>query len=487
LGLYKSLFKQTAIYGLATVLPRMLSFLLVRLYTGILPTGEYGEVSIVLSWMVFFNVVLSYGMETAFFRFYNSETDKENVIATSTISIFWSSIIFLFGALIFRGTLASLANVEVQYITYAIWILVLDALVIVPFSKLRANQRPMLYAIIKIGNVAVNLLLNLFFLLLLPKIAATNPNSFIGNLYVENYEIGYIFVSNLAASLLTLLVLSPNYLSLTRKFDAALWKKMMQYGLPILVAGIAFAVNEHFDKILLGYWLPESVAKSEVGAYSACYKLGLFMVLFATAFRLGIEPFFFSHSNHENAPQTYAMITKYFVIFGSLILLGVIVFADVLKFLLLDNKSYWEAMKVVPLIILANFCLGIYNNLSVWYKLTDRTKMGAYISIVGAVLTLVLNYLLIPKFSYYGSAIATIAAYGSMMFISYVLGNRYYPIPYDMEKIGGYLGLSILFSAISFYGFRENYFVGIPLLMLFVYFVYHNEKATILSIIKRKK
>ncbi len=487
MGLYKSLFKQTAIYGLATVLPRMLSFLLVRLYTGILPTGEYGEVSIVLSWMVFFNVVLSYGMETAFFRFYNSETDKQNVIATSTISIFWSSIIFLFGALIFRGTLASLANVEVQYITYAIWILVLDALVIVPFSKLRANQRPMLYAIIKIGNVAINLVLNLFFLLLLPKIAASNPNSFIGNLYVENYEIGYIFVSNLAASLLTLLVLSPNYLSLTRKFDAALWKKMMQYGLPILVAGIAFAVNEHFDKILLGYWLPENVAKSEVGAYSACYKLGLFMVLFATAFRLGIEPFFFSYSKNENAPQTYAMITKYFVIFGSLILLGVIVFADVLKFLLLDNKSYWEAMKVVPLIILANFCLGIYNNLSVWYKLTDRTKMGAYISIVGAVLTLVLNYLLIPKFSYYGSAIATIAAYGSMMFISYVLGNRYYPIPYDMEKIGGYLGLSILFSAISFYGFRENYFVGIPLLLLFVHFVYHNEKATILSIIKRKK
>lgn len=487
LGLYKSLFKQTVIYGLATVLPRMLSFLLVRLYTGILPTGEYGEVSIVLSWMVFFNVVLSYGMETAFFRFYNSETDKENVIATSTISIFWSSIIFLFGALIFRGTLASLANVEVQYVTYAIWILVLDALVIVPFSKLRANQKPMQYAIIKISNVAVNLLLNLFFLLWLPKIAASNPNSFIGNLYVENYEIGYIFVSFLAANLLTLLVLSPNYLSLTRKFDKAIWKKMMQYGLPILVAGIAFAVNEHFDKILLGYWLPENVAKSEVGAYSACYKLGLFMVLFATAFRLGIEPFFFSHSNKENAPQTYAMITKYFVIFGSLILLGVIVFADVLKFLLLDDKAYWEAMKVVPLIILANFFLGIYNNLSVWYKLTDRTKMGAYISIVGAILTLVLNYLLIPKFSYYGSAIATIVAYGSMMFISYVLGNRYYPIPYDMEKIGGYLVLSILFSAISFYGFRENYFVGIPLLLLFMYFVYHNEKATILSIIKRKK
>ena len=426
-------------------------------------------------------------METAFFRFYSAETDKENVIATSTISIFWSSILFLFGALIFRNTLASWAHVDVQYITFTIWILVLDALVIIPFSKLRANKRPMMYAIIKIGNVVVNLALNLYFLLVLPKIYADSPDSFLGNMYIDNFEIGYIFVSNLLASLLTFVVLSPNYVSLKRNFDVVLWKKMMRYGLPILIAGIAFAVNEHFDKILLGYWLPDNIAKSEVGAYSACYKLGLFMVLFATAFRLGIEPFFFSHSSNENAPQTYAMITKYFVIFGSLILLGVIVFADILKFLLLKEESYWEAMKVVPLIILANFFLGIYNNLSVWYKLTDKTIIGAYISIVGALLTLLLNYVLIPTFSYYGSAIATISAYGSMMLISYILGKKHYPIPYDMEKIGSYLGISILFSVISFYGFRENYFVGIPLLLAFLYFIYHNEKTTILNIIKRKK
>ena len=323
-------------------------------------------------------------------------------------------------------------------------------------------------------------------LIYLPKLAASNPNSVWDNLYVENFQIAYIFIANLLASLATFVVLSPNYLSLGRKFDPVLWRKMMKYGLPILVAGLAFAVNEHFDKILLGYLLPENLAKSEVGAYSACYKLGLFMVLFATAFRLGIEPFFFSHAKNENAPQTYAVITKYFVIFGSLILLGVIVFADVLKYLLLDNKSYWEAMKVVPLIILANFFLGIYNNLSVWYKLTDKTKIGAYISIVGAIVTLVLNYILIPKYSYYGSAIATISAYGSMMLISYILGNKYYPIPYDMNKIGAYLGISILFSAISFYGFRENYFVGIPLLLAFIYFVYHNEKNTIKGIMNRK-
>lgn len=463
-----------------------MSFLLVRLYTGKLPTTDYGELSILMSWMVFFNVILSYGMETAFFRFYNSENEKQNVIATSTITIFWSTIFFLFGALIFRDFLGAYANVDVQYITYAIWILALDALVIIPFSKLRANQQSMKYAAIKIGNVIINLGFNIFFLVYLPQLAADNPNSLADNLYVEHSEVAYIFIANLLASLITLLVLSPNYLNLDRKFDKVLWKKMMQYGLPILVAGIAFAVNEHLDKILLGFWLPENIAKSEVGAYSACYKLGLFMVLFATAFRLGIEPFFFSHSTSDKAPQTYAVITKYFVILGSLILLGVIVFADVLKFLLLDDKSYWQAMKVVPLIILANFFLGIYNNLSVWYKLTDKTYIGAYISIAGAIITLILNYFLIPKYSYYGSAIATIAAYGSMMVISYLLGNKYYPVPYDMEKISGYLGLSILFSVISFYGFRENYFVGIPLLIAFMYYVYHNEKETINKMLSRK-
>jgi O-antigen/teichoic acid export membrane protein len=261
---------------------------------------------------------------------------------------------------------------------------------------------------------------------------------------------------------------------------------MMLYGFPILIAGIAFAVNEHLDKIILEFLLPKNIGKAEVGAYSACYKLGLFMVLFATAFRLGIEPFFFSHAKNENAKQTYAMITKFFVIFGSLILLGVIVFADLLKQIMIKDESYWEAMKVVPLIILANFFLGIYNNLSVWYKLTDKTKIGAYISIVGAILTLLLNYLLIPKYSYMGSAIGTIVAYGSMMIISYLLGKKYYSIPYDMKKIGGYLAVSILFSILSFYFFRENYFVGIPLIVVFTYFIYHNEKATLLRILKRK-
>lgn len=483
MGLYKKLFKQTAIYGLATVLPRMLSFFLVRLHTYAVPnTADYGDLTIILSWMIFFNVVLSYGFETSFFRFYNLAPDKKKVISIATISIFWSSLLFLFLALLFQNKIARFANIDVEYITYSIWILVLDALVVIPFSKLRAEQRPIKYAVIKIGNVAVNLFFNFFFLLYLPY----SEDSILKIFYFDNFQIGYIFISNLIASLLTFIILSPDYLKITWKFDLSLWKKMMKYGLPILFAGLAFAINEHFDKILLGKLLPKNIAKAEVGAYAACYKIGLFMVLFRTAYTLGIEPFFFSHSADKDAPKTYATVTKYFVILGSFMSLAIIVFSDILKILLLDNRSYWVAMKVVPLIVFANFFLGIYTNLSVWYKLIDKTKTGAYISIFGAIITLFLNYLLIPTMSYLGSAIATITAYGSMMIISYYLGKNQYPIPYDKKRIGIYLFISMLFSGIYFYEFRENYYVGITLLLSFLILILYTEKD-LLHLIRQKK
>ena len=481
----KSLLKQTVIYGLATVLPRMLSFLLVRLYTDFLPNKEYGEVSVIFSYLVFFNVVLSYGMETVFFRFYNTEENKKKVISTATISLFWSTIGFLVLFILFRKDLALWSKINVEYIVFTIWILALDALAIIPFSKIRAESRPIKYALIKISNVVINLLLNIFFLAFLPNWAANTDNMFIQTIYHQDFQIGYIFVSNLIASLFTLLFVLPDYFKIKWQFDTDLWKKMMQYGLPILVAGIAFAINEHFDKILLD-WMHIDMA--DIGAYSACYKIGMFMVLFRTAYTLGIEPFFFSHASNENAPQTYATITKYFVIFGSFICLGVIVFADILKLILVNNQSYWSAMNIVPLIVLANFFLGIYTNLSVWYKLIDKTRIGAYISIVGAIVTLVLNLLLIPIISYMGSAIATILAYGTMMFISYYMGQKKYPIPYDKKSIFTYLGLAIVLSGISFYVpiLRETYVFGIASILFFAYFVYRNEKETILTIIRRK-
>lgn len=486
MSLYKNLFKQTLIYGLATVFPRIISFILNPLFVYYLPDkSKMGEVSVIFAYLVFFNVALSYGMETAFFRFYNSEQNKKKVVSTATVSLFWSTLGFLVLSLLFCDTLAAWSDISVEYITYTIWILTLDALAIIPFSKLRAKKKPMKYAAIKIANVSINLLLNVFFLAFLPKLAENNSNGLINIFYFENFQVGYIFISNLVASLFTLLILLPNYTRMSWKFDMLLWKKMMVYGLPILFAGIAFAINEHFDKILLD-WM--QVPLSDIGAYSACYKIGMFMVLFRTAYSLGIEPFFFSHASNENAQQTYATITKYFVIFGSFICLFVIVFADLFKRVLVPNAAYWDAMKVVPLIVLANFFLGIYTNLSVWYKLIDKTKIGAYISIVGAAITLLLNWLLIPTMSYYGSAIATIAAYGSMMIISYKWGQNHYPIPYDFKRIFSYLGLTILFSAVSFYipSLRENYFVKLVLLALFLYFIYYSEKETLLRIIKRK-
>ncbi|WP_268224564.1 oligosaccharide flippase family protein [Sinomicrobium oceani] len=476
MGALQRLFKHTFIYGLATVLPRMLNFILVPLYTDILPKEEYGELSIVYSWIALFNVILAYGMETAFFRFFNAEEDKEKVTSTSFTSIILTTLVFLFAALSMRDTLAQWADIDTRYIVYTIWILALDAFAIIPFARLRAIQKPLVYTYIKIGNVAVNLGLNVFFLVLLPRLATEEEGGLWDRLYIRDFEIAYIFISNLVASGLTFLVLVPGFRHIRWHFDKALWKRMMRYAWPVLIAGLAYTVNEVFDRLLLDFLLPDDIAKGEVGEYAACIKIATFMTLYATAFRLGVEPFFFSYAKHKNAPETYALVTQYFVIFGACILLGVMVYIDVLKVLLIRNPSYWEALSVVPMIILGNLCLGIYHNLSVWYKITDKTRYGAYISVTGAVITLVLNFILIPAIGYKGAAITTLAAYGSMMVLSYFLGQKHYPVPYDLKKIGAYLSVSVLFSFVSFYVLDSNIFIGSVLLLIFLAMVFYLER-----------
>lgn len=485
MSLYKKLFQQTAIYGIATVVPRMFSFIITPLHTtpGVMDTAKYAQVSINFAWLVFLNVLLAYGMETSFFRFYNTENKKE-VVSTSTISLFWSSLAFLGIALVFRNNLADMLEIDREYISYIIWVLALDALAIAPFSKLRADGRPIFYAIVKVGSVVLYLLLNFFFLVWLRDLANAYPDSIWASIYIQDFQVGYVFLAGVISSLSALVMLAPHYLRLSWHFNFSLWKKMMRYSLPVMLAGIAFAINETFDRPLLKYL---DVPESQIGIYSACYKLAVFMTLFTTAFRLGIEPFFFSQAGKENARETYAVITKYFVILGSVILLGVIVFADFLKVLIIRDPAYWDGMKIVPLIILANFCLGIYNNLSVWYKLSDKTKMGAFISAIGAGVTLAFNFALIPIWGYTGSAIATVAAYGTMMLVSYFIGAKYYPIPYDLKRIGLYLGLSVLLSAISFYVpvLRHTYVFGIVAFIGFIALIYRNEKQTLLKFIKK--
>ena len=456
-------------------MPKILSFLLLPLYTGILATSGFGELSILFAWFAIFNVVLAYGMETTFFRFYSNHYNKSTVVSTSLWSIAGTTLLFFGVGMASTNSMSIATGFEPKYIQYALLILVLDALVIIPFAQLRATEKPMRYAIIKIVNVTINLGLNLFFLLILPKLVINYPKHLFASWYIPNYEITYVFIALLVASAITFLLMLPLYLKSPMVFDLNLWKRMLSYATPILVAGLAYTINEVSDRILLEYLLPNEISKSEIGKYSACYRLALFMTLFATAFRLGIEPFFFNHSKSENPQKAYAQITNYFVIFGSVILLSVVVFADVLKILFVRDESYWEAMNIVPIILLASFCLGVYHNLSVWYKITDRTKFGAYISIVGATLTLLVNVTLIPIMGYTAAAWATLTAYSSMMVLSYYFGLKYYPIPYNMRKIALYGGVSVTFSALSFYVFDRNLIVGSLLLLLFLGLIYKSE------------
>lgn len=484
----KRLFKQTFIYGLATVMPRVISFFLLPLYTAVFENAAgYGQYTNIYAWIAIFNVFLAYGMETAFFRFYHKSEDKKSIISTSLISLLSSSLLFLIVALSVKQWLSEVTNINVDYIKFTTFILVLDALVIVPFALLRAQEKPMKYAVLKTINVAINLAFNIFFLLVLPKMALENQSGFFDAIYKENWEIHYVLISNVIASGITLLILLPSYFKVPYLFDSILWKQMLKYAGPVMVAGVAFTVNEVLDKILLTQILPADIAESEVGKYGACYKLALFMTLFGTAFRMGVEPFFFSHAKTEKPERTYAQITNYFVILGSIILLGVVAYIDVLGKLLIRNPIYWEALDVVPIILLGSFCLGIYHNLSVWYKVTDQTKFGAYISSIGALITLIINIGLIPKIGYMASALATLAAYGSMMLLSYFFGRKYYPIPYNMRKIVFYLSVSILFSALSFYVFNRNLIAGSLLLLLFLGLIYRMEGENLRSIFLKRE
>ncbi|WP_347373762.1 oligosaccharide flippase family protein [Aequorivita sp. Q41] len=484
MSIFKKLFKQTFIYGLATVLPRIMAVILVPLYTTVMLPEEYGIYASLMAYLILGNVLLSYGMETAFFRFVTKDASNQKMVQATTLTSLTVSTLFFLGiTLFFKNTIAEVLDFKPEYVSYGLLILALDALVVLPFVWFRANERPIKYAFVKIFNVVINLAFNLFFLLLLPKLAENS--SFWSSLWFPENKVAYVFIANLIASGVTLLILLPLYIKIGFGFNKTIWKQMIKYAFPVLIAGIAFSINEAFDRILLKYLLPENSAEIEVGLYSACYKLGMFMTLFVMAFRLGIEPFFFNHAGHSNAKKTYATITKYFTLFGCLILLGVVVYIDIFKQILIPNSQYWEALKIVPLILLANLFLGIYHNLSVWYKVTDRTKYGAYISVFAAIITLVLNFVLIPIIGYLGSAIATLAAYGSMVVLSYLYGRKYYKVPYEVNKISGYLLLAIGFSAVSFYVFNGNMWIGTTFLVVFAGLMIYFEKNEFLKILKK--
>ena len=455
----KKLASQTAIYGLSSVVGRLLNYLLVPLYTRYFLPAEYGVVTELYAYVAFLVVMLTYGMETAFFRFSKKE-ESSKVYSTTLISLLISSVVFV--GLIFLNSSAisqwlGYAN-HPEYIQFFALIISTDAVASISFAKLREQDKAMRFAFIRIVNIMVNIGLNLYFIV------------------YQEYGIAYIFIANLVASVITLLMLSPQMISSSWVFDKKLWKKMMIYALPLLIAGLAGITNETIDRILLKHLLPNNdIAASELGLYGAFYKLSIIMILFIQTFRFAAEPFFFAQEKEGNSRKIYADVMKYFTIIMAIIFLGVTIFYDVIKGFLGSEYHDERGFLVVSILLLDNLFLGIYYNLSIWYKLTEKTKYGAYLSILGAIITLSLNFTLIPVLGFVGCAWATLVCYFSMTVASYYLGKRHFSVPYHVKRIALYLfGMLCIYFCIYFTNL--NMWINSLFLLGFVIFVYRLEK-----------
>ncbi len=471
----KKFFKDTVIYGLATVLPRLMNFILVPLHTETLDTSSYSDNTYFYVYAAFFNVILAYGMETAFFRFFSNAKDKMLVFTTTLISISVTTIIIFAVVFGFSHQLAEFLNLRLDYFYYLSGVLALDALVIAPFAYLRATGRPIKFTAIKLANILVYVGLNFFFLWAIPKFGIELEN------YSKNGLVKYIFIANLAASGVTFILLCPYFFKSKLRFSGTILKQLLNYGWPIMVAGLAYVINENFDKWLL----PDLLGKDVNGAYSGCYKIAVFMTIFIQAFRLGAEPFFFNHAKEGNAKKTYATILKYFVIAGCIMYLVIVGYLDVFKELIVRDESYWIAIDIVPIVLLANLFLGIYFNLSIWYKLTDRTRYGMYISVIGALITIAFNVIMIPRIGFMASAWATLAAFGTMTLISYVLGQKYYKVDYDITRIGFYITLTVVsYWLVNFMGIN-NTGVATATILIFIAIAFILERNELKQLISK--
>ncbi|MEY4593624.1 MAG: hypothetical protein RIQ47_34 [Bacteroidota bacterium] len=437
MSIYKKLAGQTAIYGLSSILGRLLNYLLVPLYTRVFETGEYGVVTQFYAYAAFLNILFTYGLETAFFRFNQTENNRPQVYSTALLSLLLTSVVLFFGITIFAEPIAAsfvaADQLDHRLPLYVIWfagILACDAITAIPFARLRQQNKAIRFALIRLVNIVLNIGFNLFFLVGCPKWLAQNPDSWVASIYDPSYGVGYVFLSNLLASVVTLLLLLPELRPLTNGFDSALWKKMMRYSLPLMVAGFAGMINETFDRIMLPRLVADpTTALDQLGIYGACYKLSIVMTLFVQTFRYASEPFFFSQAGKEDARMIYARVMDWFVLGCAFIFAAVMLFMDI--FQLFIGEKFRVGLPVVPILLMANLCLGVYLNISIWYKLTGKTSWGAWFSVFGAVVTVLLNFILIPTLGYIGAAWATLICYALMMVVSYFVGQRFYKVPYD--------------------------------------------------------
>lgn len=451
----KKLVGQTAVYGLSSILGRLLNYLLTPLYTSKalgFDVDQFGIITEMYAYVAFLVVLLTYGMETAFFRYFKEAKENPTKVYSTTLwSLMATSFAFIILVTMFSQPIAQTLGYpnHQEFISWFGIIVGLDALVAIPLAKLRAENRAFRFVFVNLSFIVLNIGLNLFYLAYCkPKFDAGEINWIIETFYNPETDVGYVFIANLIASVGRFALMLPDMFKARFEFDRALWRKMLLYGSPLLVAGLAGIVNETLDRAMLKWMLfeqhGEQYTMTQLGIYGACYKLSIIITLCIQAYRYAAEPFFFDQSDRTNAKETYARMLHLFFAFVMFVFLGVTLFIDIFKHFI-PNDVFWVGLDIVPILLLANAFLGVYYNLSVWYKLTDKTHYGSYIAITGALITIALNWLLIPTLGFRGSAIATLVCYFSMSVLSYYFCQRFYHIPYKLPRLSLYLGLGLAF------------------------------------------
>ncbi len=499
----KKLASETAIYGISSILGRMLNYLLVPLYTSFFAPHEYGIVTELYAYTAFLIIIYTYGIETAYFRFATRDKTNEKAIYNNGVTSLLISSLFL------SLLLVSFATPIVNYLEYpgreryVYWfaaILAIDAVLALPFAKLRLENRPVKFAVAKLANIFINILLNLFFIVVLHKIyqgeILPGLRDSITGIYNPRWDADYVFLSNLIANAALIFILGKLLLQVKLSFDWKMIKPMLVYAYPLLFMGLAGATNEMLSramlkKILPDNFYPEYSNLAALGIFGACYKLSIFMTLAIQAFRYAAEPFFFSKSQDKNSPFLFRDVMHWFIIFGSLIFLVVSLNLDLVASVFLQSDIYWEGLEVVPVLLLANLFLGIYYNLSIWFKLTDRTYFGTYISFLGAAITIGFNFWLIPIYGYQGSAVVTLITYLTMTILNYFLGQKHYPIPYRLNIGLFYIVLAVVIYYLVLSIPVENEFafkvIGWISILIYMGIIYFAERKRLKNLLSKNK
>jgi O-antigen/teichoic acid export membrane protein len=450
----KNLAGQTAVYGLGTFLPRLLNYALTPLLTYTFAPAAFGINSEIFAYIAFLNIIFTYGMETTFFNFNAKHENKEEVFNTTFSTLLVSTLVLIIPFLVFSDQLASLLSTPNAkylpiFIVWSILIVGSDSLSSIPYARLRAENKALKFSILKLVNVVINLGITLFFIITCKNSFDAGNDDIYASLYNPEIGIGYAFLATLIANGISIILLSKQIARLKFGFNVELLKDMLRYTWPLIILGLAGNVNDTADRVMIKWLIVDKVeAQNAQGIYGACYKIAILMSIVIQAFRFAAEPFFFNNAKNKDSKQLYAIVMKYFVIFCLLLFLATVLNLDWLKYIV--DEDYRVGINVVPILLFAYLCYGVVINLSIWFKLSGQTKFGAVISVFGALITILVNFIFVPKYSYMACAWATLSAFAGMMILSYFLGQKYFPIKYNLRAISFYVMIALVLYSFSF-------------------------------------